>query len=92
MQHFSSPVLVAMFALTVDTSLIATSHRSLTFADVRSHRPFADDLSLLFQSGHTPLQRAAAEGHVDVVQRLIQQGVTVDHQDEVVSIGASSHR
>ena len=36
------------------------------------------------QTGHTALQRAAAEGHVDIVRQLIKQGASVDHQDEVV--------
>ena len=38
-----------------------------------------------FQTGHTALQRAAAEGHSAVVQHLIERGAPVDHQDEVVS-------
>ena len=37
------------------------------------------------QTGHTALQRAAAEGHVDIVKQLVKQGASVDHQDEVVS-------
>ena len=37
------------------------------------------------QSGHTALQRASAEGHVDIIKQLIKQGASVDHQDEVVS-------
>ena len=40
-----------------------------------------------FQSGHTPLQKAAAEGHLDIVKQLLKQGASVDHQDEVVSDG-----
>jgi hypothetical protein len=31
------------------------------------------------------LQRAAAEGHVDIIKTLLENGVSVDHQDEVVS-------
>ena len=38
-----------------------------------------------FQSGHTALQKAAAEGHIDIVKQLLKQGASVDHQDEVVS-------
>ena len=38
----------------------------------------------MLQTGHTALQRAAAEGHTDVVQHLIERGAPVDHQDEVV--------
>ena len=37
-----------------------------------------------FQTGHTALQRAAAEGHVPVIKTLLENGVSVDHQDEVV--------
>ena len=37
------------------------------------------------QSGHTALQKAASEGHVDIVSQLLKQGASVDHQDEVVS-------
>ena len=40
---------------------------------------------LLFQTGHTALQRAAAEGHLEVVKHLIGRGSPVDHQDDVVS-------
>ena len=40
----------------------------------------------LFQTGHTALQRAAAEGHLEIVKTLLENGVSVDHQDEVVSI------
>ena len=38
-----------------------------------------------FQTGHSALQRAAAEGHVEVVKHLVGRGAAVDHQDEVVS-------
>ena len=41
-------------------------------------------LSLL-QTGHTALQRAAAEGHLEIVKTLLENGISVDHQDEVVS-------
>ena len=41
--------------------------------------------SILFQTGHTALQRAAAEGHLEVVKHLIGRGAPVDHQDDVVS-------
>ena len=40
---------------------------------------------MFFQTGHTALQRAAAEGHVDVIKTLLDNGISVDHQDEVVS-------
>lgn len=39
----------------------------------------------IFQTGHTALQRAAAEGHTEVVKHLLERGSPVDHQDEVVS-------
>ena len=41
--------------------------------------------SLRFQTGHTALQRAAAEGHLEVVKHLVGRGASIDHQDEVVS-------
>ena len=41
--------------------------------------------SIIFQTGHTALQRAAAEGHLEVVKHLIGRGAPVDHQDDVVS-------
>ena len=37
-----------------------------------------------FQTGHTALQRAASEGHLEVVKHLIGRGAPVDHQDDVV--------
>ena len=37
----------------------------------------------LFQTGHTALQRASAEGHLEVIKALLDNGVSVDHQDEV---------
>ena len=37
-----------------------------------------------FQTGHTALQRAAAEGHLEVVKHLVARGAAVDHQDEMV--------
>ena len=43
--------------------------------------------SLPFQTGHTALQRAAAEGHLEIIKTLVKNGVSVDHQDEVVSSG-----
>ena len=43
------------------------------------------------QTGHTALQRAAAEGHVDIVKQLVKQGASVDHQDEVVSVDRDDH-
>ena len=46
---------------------------------------FAKRKFLKFQTGHTALQRAAAEGHLDIVKQLVKQGASVDHQDEVVS-------
>jgi hypothetical protein len=41
---------------------------------------------IYFQTGHTALQRAAAEGHSEVVLHLLERGSPVDHQDEVVII------
>lgn len=31
------------------------------------------------------MQRASAEGHLEIIQTLVKNGVSVDHQDEVVS-------
>ncbi|PSN32958.1 hypothetical protein C0J52_25091 [Blattella germanica] len=39
----------------------------------------------LENSGCTALQRAAAEGHLDVVKQLIKHGADVNRQDNVVS-------
>ncbi len=39
---------------------------------------------LFFQTGHTPLQRACAEGHLEAAKHLVSRGANVDHQDEVV--------
>ena len=36
------------------------------------------------QASATPLQRAAAEGHVDIVHQLLKHGADVNHQDVVV--------
>ena len=46
----------------------------------------------LLQTGHTALQRASAEGHVPIINTLLENGVSVDHQDEVVSFNVKSLR
>ena len=38
-----------------------------------------------FQTGHTALQRCAAEGHFEVAKQLISRGCPIDHQDDIVS-------
>ena len=38
----------------------------------------------IFQTGHTALQRCAAEGQMEVVKQLIGRGCPIDHQDDVV--------
>lgn len=38
----------------------------------------------LLQASATPLQRAAAEGHVDIVHQLLKHGADVNHQDALV--------
>ena len=43
------------------------------------------NFSTFLQTGHTALQRAAAEGHLEIVKTLLENGISVDHQDEVVS-------
>ena len=50
-------------------------------SNINNNAPF---LSFLFQTGHTPLQKATSEGHLDVVKHLISRGAAIDHQDEVV--------
>jgi ankyrin repeat protein len=40
----------------------------------------------IFQTGHTALQRACAEGHVEVVKQLVGRGCPIDHQDDIVRI------
>ena len=42
------------------------------------------------QASATPLQRAAAEGHVDIVHQLLKHGADVNHQDAVVSLSIHS--
>ena len=42
------------------------------------------ELISLLQTGHTALQRAGAEGHLEIVKTLLENGISVDHQDEVV--------
>ena len=46
---------------------------------------FNFSFTCLLQTGHTALQRAAAEGHLEIVKTLLENGISVDHQDEVVS-------
>ena len=46
---------------------------------------FNFSLTFFLQTGHTALQRAAAEGHLEIVKTLLENGISVDHQDEVVS-------
>ena len=64
-----------------------------SFACVLLHvlgSPFFNFSLVLFflQTGHTALQRAAAEGHLEIVKTLLENGISVDHQDEVVSFFA----
>ena len=37
----------------------------------------------MLQTGHTALQRAAGGGHLKMVEVLVQQGASLDHQDEL---------
>ena len=47
-----------------------------------------ENLISLLQTGHTALQRAAAEGHLEIVKTLLENGISVDHQDEVDRVTA----
>lgn len=47
---------------------------------------FSFSFFLFLQTGHTALQRASAEGHLEIIKTLVKNGVSVDHQDEVVSL------
>ncbi|XP_068222675.1 uncharacterized protein [Palaemon carinicauda] len=40
------------------------------------------DVNLTDEVGYTALQRAACEGHVDIVRQLIKNSANVDHQDD----------
>ena len=35
------------------------------------------------QFGYTPLHRAAAQGHLEVIEELLKRGCPVDHPDDV---------
>ena len=54
----------------------------------RLHVPSEFVLSMCRQNGYTALHRATAQGHVDVLQALVDEGCAVDRQDLVV--GTSS--
>ena len=57
-----------------------------TFFDLKKKLvKFNFSFTCLLQTGHTALQRAAAEGHLEIVKTLLENGISVDHQDEVVS-------
>lgn len=45
----------------------------------------AIDYLICCQASATPLQRAAAEGHVDIVHQLLKHGADVNHQDSLVT-------
>ena len=60
-----------------------TQHQQQTLIFAKKVKFF---FNFFFQTGHTALQRAAAEGHLEIVKTLLENGVSVDHQDEVVSI------
>ena len=55
--------------------------RKKNFFDLVTH---LGSFFLHFQTGHTPLQRACAEGHLEAAKHLVSRGANVDHQDEVV--------
>ena len=69
---------------TTITTIITINIISVTTTIISDHHDNA-------QTGHTALQRAAAEGHVDIVKQLVKQGASVDHQDEVVSVDRDNH-
>lgn len=39
----------------------------------------------IFQAGYTALHKAAGNGHLDVLELLINEGCDIDTQDEMVS-------
>lgn len=43
------------------------------------------DCSYVLQSGYTALHKAAASGHLDVLELLINEGCDIDTQDDMVS-------
>ena len=53
---------------------------------IRQKPPLIYFFLLFFQTGHTALQKASAEGHFEVVKQLISRGCLIDHQDDIVSI------
>lgn len=59
-------------------------HRSCSIVRVLLSNQFSFFL-FFFQASATPLQRAAAEGHVDIVHQLLKHGADVNHQDSLVS-------
>ena len=74
-------------------ALIRDGGCDVSLQDFVSHYfTFSSLPPFLSQTGHTALQRAAAEGHVDIVKQLVKQGAAVDHQDEVVSRSRNSTR
>lgn len=45
-----------------------------------------NQINYILQASATPLQRAAAEGHVDIVHQLLKHGADVNHQDSLVRL------
>ena len=70
--------IVSYWSLVVSCLLAAGECRPLSSVD------WLAAIDFYWQASATPLQRAAAEGHVDIVQQLLKHGADVNHQDSLV--------